>query len=177
MPCLDRPATRVPGQSFKRLDKRGRWHRTQEHPFKGFNAGRGSILDCVNRKDVGLRQAARARLGRPQSYRRAAQRQARRALREVASGWYQQISVAKGRGGLDGFPKISLGMAGPAIPGRTDQPVHAGGTLGCNQFVQVALTVAYTDKPRLGTTCLERGELLDSLQPIDAFFLADQTGL
>src|SRR4030095_9816426 len=50
MPGLNRPASRIPGQSLENLIKRARWHGTQQHPFERFSTLRGSILDGVNGK-------------------------------------------------------------------------------------------------------------------------------
>jgi hypothetical protein len=89
VPRLDGPAPRVPGQPFENFIKRGCGHRTQQHPFKRFNAVRGIIFNGVNRKDVDLRQAAAARAHpwRAQSHARTTQRQPRCALRKFAWIW------------------------------------------------------------------------------------------
>lgn len=154
VPRLNGPASGVPGQPFENFFKRARGHRTQQHPFKRFNAARGIILNSMNGKDVHLRQAAaaRARPWRLQSHARTTQRQSRCALSNLASGWHPQLSVATGRGSQNSFPKVALRMSRYTVVCCADQPVHSVGAFGGKQFVKVALAVSNTDEPRLCTT-------------------------
>jgi len=175
VPRFNCPAARVPGQPLEDIFKRGRGHRTEQHPFKGLNVWRGRIFDRVNRKYIGLRQVSGARFGRLQSHGFTTQCQTRSALGLIASGWHQQVSVTQRRSSQNALPEISLGMTGAAIHTRADQPVHTFGALGREQLVQVALTVAYGDEPGLGTPCLKRAEMLEAFKPFDAFLFVDRS--
>lgn len=62
-------------------------------------------------------------------------------------------------------------MTRHAVVYCADQPIQSGGAFVGKQFVQDALEVSNTDKPRLCTTYLECREMVDSFKPFDALLL------
>jgi hypothetical protein len=117
MPRLNRPASRIPGQSLENIIKRGRWHGTQQHPLERLSAVRGCFFDSLNGKCVKLAQTAGTLLRRPQSHRHATYRQTHCTLRHAAPGGHQQVCMTKRRRGLNGLCIVKEPVRGLQLGG------------------------------------------------------------